>query len=212
MDEKLEITKQEVENKSVNNVAIIPDAPVVAEDVNESVPEHNTIINLVNGLHRLMDDARSIVLKYQQKSSLLDQREKNVSAKEVAVAGLSSKLMEREDACKKVENVVKLHADATSLSNSAQSRLNAATEAEQRLRQVMEEENSKIREARLQMQKESTALEAQRKRIDDEVSKRVQEILGKMGIFQPVAAAPVEKPEVTIPVTEDQSGNNAQQQ
>ncbi len=91
-------------------------------------------------------------------------------------------LSKREFECKSVENVKNMKEEAEALLDSANTRLHQAVEAERALRQATQEETEKLNEKRLECQKEASAVLVQRKRIDEEVSRRVNKILTDMGI------------------------------
>lgn len=160
-------------------------APVAVEAVSEEIASTATLRSLINDLHITLDEARNVIVKYQQRSIGLDERESNVLNREVSVDSRSKDLKAREAACEKVENIQSTAITAQKLMDQANLRSNEATEAERRLKTSTEEQASLMREERLQTQKEANALETQRKQLDEEVSKRVAKVLLDMGIKQP---------------------------
>lgn len=171
--------EQEVEKIEAPEVSL-PQVNEVAEDT----PAIATLSSLVNDLHKTLDDARSIIVKYNQRTESIDVREKNVLQREVSADSKLKDISSRESACQKVENVQKLASDAQALMDSANLRLNEATEAERTLRQHTEEQTSLLREESLKTQKEVEALTKQKNKNDEEVAKRVAQVLSNMGIQQ----------------------------
>lgn len=178
MPEPLENQEQEA--------IVIPEAEqTVIADVQTTMIEAPTMNSLITGLHKLYEEAHSLITQYQKKLSDLTVKAAKVHGREAYLAMAEKSVALREDACQKVENVQALHQTVKDLHDSANLRLNAAAEAEKSLRQTTDLEHSKLTEERLVTQKEANLLEARRKNIDDEVKKRVQTILSSMGLKLP---------------------------
>lgn len=141
----------------------------------------NTLSNLILKFHDLMLEARDLIEAYRVKHNTLVERHKDMIVRENRASSLLRSVEAREGACKRVEDVQKLHHEATTLMDSAQLRLNAAVEAERKHRLYVDDENKKLAEIRLETQKEANAVLAQRKGIDAEVSKRANKILADIG-------------------------------
>lgn len=172
--------EQEVVNNEEQEVVKIP----------EEIPASSTLSSLINDLHKTLDDARSVIVQYQQKSNSIDVREKNVLEREVKVDSRLKDVSAREYACKKIEDVQGLATRAQTLMDSANLRLNAAVEAESKLKAVTEEQAGILRESRLQTQKEANLLEVQKRNLDEEVSRRIKKILSDLGITTKAAEVP----------------------
>lgn len=174
---------------SAGSVAEVPQEDSIEETAQEQIPAMATITSLVQSLHQAIDDARTIVLKYQQRSNILDQREKDVLFREVTVDSRSKDLAGRESECAKVENIQKLAKDAQAFHDSASLRLNAAVEAERSLARAKSEHDSKTSEDRKQTQMEANNVLKQRSAIDAEVNKRVNAFLVSNGFKKEDVAA-----------------------
>lgn len=153
-------------------------------EVAEEVIAQNTLNSLIISLHSILDQARDIVVKHNQKMTALDEKHKSISNREVSVNDQANSLKEREAAVAKVENIQKLYQEATALMDSANSRINAASEAERALATRKSEHESKVAEDAKQTQLEANNVLKQRKAIDQEVTKRVNEFLVANGYKQ----------------------------
>lgn len=132
-------------------------------------------------MHAILDRCRILQKDLDQKirqanESAVENRKFKESLDEQAKGMVS-----REAACKKVEDIQKLHKDAIARHDAANLRVNASVEAEKALNKRVAEENSKLDQKRHAQAKEAQNNERRAKQIDDEVNKRVNEFLVKNG-------------------------------
>ncbi len=133
-------------------------------------------------LHSTLEKARSLVKECDQRLRMVIEREKDVILLQHKLDENTKNIQQREAECSKVENVVKIHKEATERYDAANLRVNAAAEAERKLNAAVDLQSKKDQETRLELEKKAKINETRAKSIDDEVTKRVQEILKKAGI------------------------------
>lgn len=161
------------------------------KDIEDTPISASTLSQVIQNIHLCLEDARDLITKYQKKFRDLSDKEAMVLDIQKKNSDKERSLVDRESAVSKVENVQALHTQAEHLMDTAQARLKSAVEAEAELRRVTSEETQKLNDTRLLTQREAQAVERQKKAIDDEVSKRVQEFLLKAGLIKPAAEAVV---------------------
>lgn len=184
MDENQELKPEQtqtipaVEEKviSVENQSVPEDAP---QEV-ETVGAVNTFANLMFGLSTLVHQAHELIHDYKIKHAALHEKNQAVMADKRAIAEVKQTLNAREDACRKVEDVVQLQKDAQALMDSASLRLQNATAAENKLKADTDRIMGEIREERAVAQRESQNIANQRKALDEEVNKRVAAIMSNV--------------------------------
>jgi len=125
-----------------------------------------------------------LIAEYQKKLGFVIEEKKRLDQIRESLDAKHHEIEAREAECQKVENIQKLHSDATDLHNTANLRSNAAGEAEKSLQQQRDLISQEIANKRELLRKEDLAVQKQKKTIDDEVKKRLQDILDKMGIKQ----------------------------
>ena len=133
-------------------------------------------------LHSILDRAKSLVKEYESKLRSVNERESLAEQRHHALDDRHEGMQAREAACQKVENIQKLHADATAMHNAAHLRLNEAVEAERKNRLYFDTENQKLKEKAILTKREADNVLTQRKGIDDEVNQRVKQVLKNMGL------------------------------
>lgn len=153
----------------------------VVEEVQEEVVSSARLSSLVIDLHKVLEEARNVISRYQQKSNSIDEREKKVLARELSITAIEKDLITREDACQKVEDVVSMQKNAQALLDSANLRINAAVEAEKLLSQHTSEQGQIIANDRILAKTEANNVLKQRQDIENEVSRRVDDFLTKNG-------------------------------
>lgn len=173
------------ENKEVEQVEDVKQVEQVSvPEVAEDLPAVATLSSLIIDLHTVLDEARNLIVRYQQALGQLVDREKSIVSRETSVQGRESNLLNREEACNKVENLVSLESNAKALLDTANLRINAAVEAERSLNLATQQETAKLADLRILAQREANAVVEQRKAIESEVSDRVTKTLQSMG-FNP---------------------------
>lgn len=153
-----------------------------AKEANKESILGPTLTSLVEGLSKAIEDAKAIVLKYQKKINELAELETSLESKSFDVLNKQKSFEAREAACKNVEDAVALHAEGKRLMDSANLRLETATEAECKLNDATTLANAQIADSRALAQREANAVIEQRKNIEKEVSERVSKTLENMGI------------------------------
>lgn len=169
------------------------------EEVKEHIPSQASISSLIIQLHQVMDDARNLVSQNRQYLEQIKEREQVVSEKEQSVSSREKGIIGREEACQKIENVISMQKNAKDLLDSANLRINQAAEAERKLNQSVQEQTEKISQDRLLAQKEANNVIQQRRDIDKEVTKRVNDCLKNLGFPQGEVAAPIIENSAAVP-------------
>lgn len=143
----------------------------------QDIPSAATLSSMVLRLNDLMSDLRDLAVIYRTKHSELISKHSLVSDHLQDIEERESALKARESNVAHIENVQKMFDDAKDLHNSANLRLNDAVEAERSLKRATQKFNEKMSEMRLEIEKQSKAIETQRKSIEQQVSKRVNDII-----------------------------------
>lgn len=160
MDEKL--NKQDIEVQEV------------------STPQIKTFQDLLMEMHVILEDAKKVIVSYNQRLIELKEKENRLSLDRNSIIQRENNIRDRESACEKIENVIELRRSSQILMDEANKRLDSAKKAEADLSLHMQEENSKLKETRISVQKEYDNLQRQRKELDNIISDRVQEVLKNM--------------------------------
>lgn len=147
----------------------------------ENVVPKVTLDGIIVELHNALDQAQSLISRYNVLFNTLTVREENVNSKEVNVSIREKVIGAREDGCKKIEDVIKLKKDAQALLDSANLRLNEAVAAEKALATHTQEQMGKLQETRLLAQKEQDNVNKQREDVEKEISARVDSFLIEHG-------------------------------
>ena len=137
---------------------------------------------ILQDLQQLLDRARNLIREYEGKLQTLKDEKKALDELRTNHDFNVHSLNERELAVKHIENVVELHTNAQQMHQDAQGRLITALEAERWLKTLTDEETQKLVNLREITNREAKAVDVQRKSIEDEVSKRVQQVLKNMGV------------------------------
>ncbi len=159
------------------------------EEIKEDVVSTATLTSLIVDLHTVLDAARNVIVKYQKRSNDIDIREKNILNRELINSQKEKELDVRKSHYDGIDDVIKLKEDAKALIDESHLRLKASVEAQSKLNESTEAQRKELSEKTLITQRESNALENNRKNIEQEVCKRVTKVLHDLGIVKP----PVEK-------------------
>lgn len=167
-------------------------APIAVEE-QETVSSTASLSSLIIDLHKVLDEARSIIVKYQQRSGSLDEREKNVFKRELSVGEKEKSLSSREADVSKVEDIVQKEKDAQALLDRANLAINESVEQRKALDTYKQEQMSLIAQDRLLAQQETSNALKRKNDIENEVNAKVDEFLVEHGFKQPSGAVNVNK-------------------
>jgi|GEM_PF-3642627 hypothetical protein len=139
-------------------------------------------------MEQLLADLRAVYAKgaaliseYQQKLKFVVEEKLRLDKIREDLDAQKHSMEAREAECSKVENVQKLHKDATALLDAANSRVNAAVEAEKALKIHQSTVNQELDNKRELVRREGLAVDKQRSAIEAEVAAQVQAVLKSAG-------------------------------
>ena|SRR5277367_5937928 len=133
-------------------------------------------------LREILSKGKGLINEYNQKISILKEEEARLIALKKELDYVSESLNARESACAKVENVVSIHAEGKKLHEQANLRIQEAVSSENKLKQASSITHQELDNKRELIRREELGLEKRKKSMDEEVSKRVQETLKRVGI------------------------------
>ena len=137
---------------------------------------------LLAQLREVFANGQAIISEHKQKLQFITEEKQRLQKMRDDLDDQHHGMEAREIECKKVENAVNLHKEATALMESANARLQVAVQAEKDLKTHTEKEHAELDNKRELTRREVAAQEKQKKSIDDEVKKRLKDIMDKMGI------------------------------
>jgi hypothetical protein len=149
---------------------------------NENTFSQVTLEKLFNEVLEVFKKANSLILLYQDKLKSVFEREQDVAQKENNLKEQISNFSQREQAVAQVENVLALKKQSEAALQDVNDKRAALDVDRKTFEQYKAGESSRLNELRLTTQKESDNVIEARKQIDNEVSKRVNEALSKIGI------------------------------
>ena len=148
----------------------------------EQVLEPITLKKITDQLTDAVHKSHAVVGSYQEKLKALEARESAVIEREGLLKTQTDEFSMREQEVKKVEDVVALKKQADALLSEGQDIRNQNKLDKEAFENFRRGENSRLVELRITIQKEADNNIEYRKKMDDEVSKRVKEALKNMGI------------------------------
>lgn len=141
-----------------------------------------TLSKIVGQVSDALHRSNDLIISYQDKLKLVKDREIAVIDRENILAKQINDFSIRESEVSKVENVVSLKSEADKLIIEGKNIKSANDNDRKSFESYKSGETSRLNELRLTVQRESDNVLEARKQIDEEVSKRVSEVLVKMGI------------------------------
>ncbi len=138
--------------------------------------------DVLNKLGEAHDEIQKIDKESREKLAEVLLREARSFKKEKELNEKESMLNEREAAVSKIESVVALKQEATDLMDKAQKLNESVIEAQKQLNADTKAANDKLVDLRETARREQENVDRQKKEIEEEVGRRVQQCLINMGI------------------------------
>ena len=130
-------------------------------------------------LRSVIAEGTELIAEYRKKLEYVVNEKLRLDKVGADLDKLKHDLSAREAEVQKVENIQKLHKDATALQDAVQLRLNAVVEAEKALGIRKSTVDQELNNKRELLNRESLALEKAKKSLEDLVNARVQAIVSK---------------------------------
>ena len=130
-------------------------------------------------LRSVIAEGTELIAEYRKKLEYVVNEKLRLDKVGADLDKLKHDLLAREAEVQKVENIQKLHKDATALQDAVQLRLNAVVEAEKALGIRKSTVDQELNNKRELLNRESLALEKAKKSLEDLVNARVQAIVSK---------------------------------
>lgn len=155
---------------------------VETKPVLENVPQAVSLGGLLSTIHQTLEDARRLIVLYNEKHKKLDEGLAQVDSRTNMLNVLKESLAARESNCERIENIEDLHKKALGMEKEYSEKLNGVQEAINHHNREVTNWKNLLKEQREEAQRETQAAMNLRKKIDEEVARRVQETLSKLGI------------------------------
>lgn len=138
--------------------------------------------DVLDNLKKAHEGLGALEAQARDRVNLAIAREYNADKREKACDERELSLAERESAVVKIENVVELKRQSDESMNTAQSLMDKLTEDKKQFESDSKIQMDKIRDERQLSRKEQENVDNQKKDMDKEITKRVEQCLLNMGI------------------------------
>lgn len=137
---------------------------------------------ILQELGGVLEHAKQLVADYQKDHGAVKEYDRVLKAKDAKLQEREKSVSEREAKVGDIEYSTRLRVDAEKILADAKDRLAAAAEEEAKLKGSIKDQMEELATRRSEIAQESANVEKNRKAIDQEVEKRVNECLEKMNI------------------------------